>query len=376
MALFSLGGQKEKSEGDYQVDWAAVDLRHAEEKRGKDPFFLPAEWYSQSGIQLTWPHAETDWVNMLEEVTNCFLHIAKEIAERELLLVIAPETQSVYKSLKEFGVNMENVRLLALPSNDTWARDHGALTMMGGEHPVLLDFCFNGWGEKYPSDKDNLITRRTYHGSVLHGELEDHSDFVLEGGSVESDGEGTILTTSSCLLAPHRNEGKSRVELEEYLLKTFHAKRILWLDHGGLEGDDTDGHIDTLARFCPNNTIVYVQCTDPTDSHYKELQAMECQLKEFRTLEGLPYNLLPLPMADAVYEEGERLPATYANFLILNGVVLYPTYNSPEKDMKAKRILREAFPYHILKGIDCRALIKYHGSLHCVTMQYPDGVLQ
>ena len=156
----------------------------------------------------------------------------------------------------------------------------------------------------------------------------------------------------------------------------FHLQRVLWLDHGYLAGDDTDSHIDTLARFCPADTIAYVQCKDADDEHYEELHRMEEQLTTFRTLKGEPYRLLALPMADKIEEEGERLPATYANFLILNDAVLYPTYRQPENDARAGEVLREAFPGYEIIGIDCRALIKQHGSLHCVTMQYPVGVLK
>lgn len=375
MGLFSRAGQKEKKETDYQVTWSTPGAGGGNGKNEKYQLAFAAEWSPQSGVQLTWPHAETDWRDMLPEVTTCFLHIAREISCRERVLIIAPEIEEIHESLKKAGVVMENVRMLALPTNDTWARDHGALTLTGGERPILLDFCFNGWGKKFPASEDNRITRRAYKAASLHGDLEDHLDFVFEGGSIETDGKGTLLTTSRCLMAPHRNTQMTRPELERYLLQTLRAQRVLWLDYGALEGDDTDGHVDTLARLCPDDTLVYVQCTDPSDSHYAELQRMEQQLHEFRTTECLPYRLLPLPMADAVYENGERLPATYANYLVINGAVLYPTYGSPEKDAIAGRVLHEAYPGREVIGIDCRPLIKQHGSLHCVTMQYPEGVL-
>ena len=187
---------------------------------------------------------------------------------------------------------------------------------------------------------------------------------------------GTLLTTSECLLSPNRNGQMNKVEIEEYLKSVFHLQQVLWLDHGYLAGDDTDSHIDTLVRLCPADTIVYVQCEDEKDEHYKSLHAMEEQLKTFRTLAGESYRLLALPMADEVQEEGERLPATYANFLILNDAVLYPTYDQPEKDKRAEEVLQEAFPGYDIIGIDCRALIRQHGSLHCVTMQYPTGILK
>lgn len=333
---------------------------------------LPAEWAPQSGIQLTWPHAGTDWAYMLAEVQSCFAAIAREIARRELLLIVTPEPEEVRQQIAG-TVNMENVRFMKCETNDTWARDHGAITLLDAEGALLLDFMFNGWGLKYVADKDNLINRQAM--KHLRGRHVNRFDFVLEGGSIESDGKGTLLTTSECLLSPNRNGQYSRTEIESYLRSVFHLERVLWLDHGYLAGDDTDSHVDTLARLCPSDTIAYVQCTDPADEHYPALRQMEEQLKTFRTLDGKPYRLLALPMADKIEEDGERLPATYANFLIMNDAVLYPTYCQPANDARAKAVLQEAFPGREIVGIDCRALIRQHGSLHCVTMQYPAGVI-
>ena len=336
---------------------------------------LPAEWAPQSGIQLTWPHAGTDWAHMLTEVQVCFAAIAREITQRELLLIVTPEPEEVKKQISA-TVNMQNVRFMECETNDTWARDHGAITMLDSEGASLLDFMFNGWRLKFASDKDNLITRQAVKVGFLNGRYVNRLGFVLEGGSIESDGLGTLLTTSECLLSPNRNGQMSRDEIEDYLCSVFHLKQVLWLDHGYLAGDDTDSHVDTLARLCSPNTIAYVQCIDTQDEHYEALHQMEEQLKTFRTLNGNPYRLLALPMVDKIEEEGERLPATYANFLIMNDAVLYPTYRQPENDQRAKEILQEAFPEYEIVGIDCRALIKQHGSLHCVTMQYPVGVLK
>ena len=336
---------------------------------------LPAEWAEQSGVQLTWPHADTDWAPMLDEVSSCFVQIAKEISRHELLLVVTPEPQKVQMQLTQAKVMMRNVRFMRCNTNDTWARDHGAITLTDPQGPQLLDFCFNGWGNKFAAEKDNAITQQAVDNGFLHGKYVNHLDFVLEGGSIESDGLGTLLTTSACLLNSNRNPKMNKVEIEEYLKHALHITRILWLDHGYLSGDDTDSHIDTLARFCSPDTIAYVKCDDPSDEHYDELAKMEAQLKTFLTPMGMPYNLLPLPMADKVVFEGERLPATYANFLILNQQVLYPTYNQPANDAKAKEILQTAFPGYNIVGIDCRPLIKQHGSLHCVTMQYPKNVV-
>lgn len=339
---------------------------------------LPAEWHEQSAVQLTWPHAGTDWQPILEEVTRCYLEMAKAIAAREKFIIVTPEPAHVLGLLQGALTARELARIsfCKASTNDTWARDHGFITLLTPDGPHLLDFKFNGWGEKFPADLDNQINRRMMEQGILEGQYEDHLDFILEGGSIESDGKGTILTTSKCLLAPHRNQPLTKEQIENRLLEMLHAERILWLHYGYLAGDDTDSHIDTLARFCPNDTIAYVQCLDESDEHYAELQQMEAQLKEFRTIEGEPYRLVPLPMAKAVYDEdGTRLPATYANFLITNGAVLMPTYGDDATDLKAKEQLKKAFPQYDIIGIDCQPLITQHGSLHCCTMQYPKEAL-
>ena len=337
---------------------------------------FPAEWYPQSGIQLTWPHEETDWTYMLDEVTACYIELAREIARRERLLIVTPHPEQV-KRLLQGKVDLEAVTFAQCPTNDTWARDHGGITLFCDGTPAIYDFKFNGWGLKFAANYDNLITSTLCRQGRFNARYENRLNFVVEGGALESDGAGTLLTTSECLLSPNRNGEWSQARIEEYLKETFGLQRVLWLDHGYLAGDDTDSHIDTLARFAPGNTIVYVQCTDPTDEHYEALRRMEEQLRTFTTLEGTPYRLLPLPMANAVYDEnGERLPATYANFLIMNDAVLYPTYRQPANDQAAAQVLQQAFPDREIVGIDCSPLIRQHGSLHCVTMQYPKDVLR
>ena len=234
--------------------------------------------------------------------------------------------------------------------------------------------CFNGWGRKFEATLDNAINGKLYDAGIVKGEYEDCTSFVLEGGSIESDGKGTILTTSQCLLAPHRNQPMEKEDIEKCLLKMLHAKRVLWLDYGNLIGDDTDGHVDTVARLAPNDTIVYMQCRDENDEQYTDLLEMEKQIAALRTADGAPYRMLALPSPAPIHDEdGERLPATYANFLVMNGAVLYPTYAQPDNDARAAEVLKSAFPGLEIVGIDCRALIKQHGSLHCVTMQYPKG---
>lgn len=372
MGLFatlpSLGGGTEK---DLQLTFG-LSMEEITEIRET---YMPAEWYPQSGVQLTWPHSGTDWAPMLEEVQECFINIASAISRKELVLIVTPDINAVERQIQG-KVNRNNIRFFECKTNDTWARDHGAITLLDTETPLLLDFCFNGWGMKFASNYDNQITHHIYKEGILHGRYVNCLDYVLEGGSIESDGKGTLLTTSECLLSPNRNDKLNRAEIETYLRSKLHMHRVLWLDHGYLAGDDTDSHIDTLARFSPKDTILYVQCNDKNDEHYEALHLMEEQLKTFRTIDNRPYRLLALPMPDAIVENGERLPATYANFLVINGAVLYPTYNQPNNDKTAAKRLAKAFPNRDIIGIDCCALIKQHGSLHCVTMQYPKNILK
>ena len=337
--------------------------------------FFPSEWTMQSGVMITWPHEDTDWAYMLDEAVACFVEIAREISKRERLLIVCRNEQSVRKDLGE--VMNPNIRFRELPTNDTWARDHGPITVFVDGSPYLYDFQFNGWGLKFPANYDNQITKSLYLSRTFSPKVGYMSllYYVLEGGSIESDGAGTLMTTSQCLLSPNRNEHLTQPQVEEFLKSSFGVERVLWINHGYLAGDDTDSHVDTLARFCDVDTIAYVQCDDKTDEHYASLKLMERELKSFKTLEGNPYRLIPLPMADARYEGEQRLPATYANFLIVNGAVLVPTYRSP-KDEHALSALREAFPDREVVGVDCSALIHQHGSLHCVTMQLPYYVLE
>ena len=335
-------------------------------------FVLPAEWAPQRGIQLTWPHAQTDWLPYLDDITKTFVEMAKVITTDEQLLIVTPEPDKV-KALLEQQLSSSqhaNIRYFAIDTNDTWARDHGAVTLSNGTALHMLDFKFNGWGEKFEWQKDNAITRNMDQMGAFDGSVEDHTDFVLEGGSIESDGKGTIFTTSCCLLAPHRNQPMMREDIERKLLETLHAERIVWLEHGQLLGDDTDGHIDTTVRLAPNDTLLYIY-SDEDDVHFADFQALEDQLKTLRTLEGKPYHLLRLPFPEPIYDNEERLPATYANFVILNHHVLCPTYAQLERDRLAMQQLQKAFPDRKVIGIDARTVIRQHGSLHCLTMQYP-----
>ena len=339
---------------------------------------MPAEWEPQSMVQLTWPHKDTDWAPILSEITAVYENMAREIIKREGLLIVAPKDLLPHLSPLTSHLSSLTSHLLPLTSNDTWARDHGFITVEETSDnsltshlspltsKILLDFCFNGWGEKFEAALDNQINRHLYNKGLVKGTYEDHLDFVLEGGSIESDGKGTIFTTKCCLMAPHRNQPLSQQEIEDKLKEWLGAERIVWLNHGSLIGDDTDGHIDTLVRICPDDTLLYIG----GDEDHPDLMEMEKELQELRTLDGRPYRLLKLPSPRPIYDGDDRLPATYANYLIINGAVLVPTYNQPDLDAEAIRIIGEAFPDREIVGIDCRAVIKQHGSLHCCTMQY------
>ncbi|SDW57547.1 agmatine deiminase [Marinobacter mobilis] len=338
---------------------------------------MPAEWETQKAVMLTWPHAGTDWRDILGEVEPVFLDIAKAVLQFENLVVSCEDANKVnaLSALFETYIQDNNlphsVRVLQAPADDTWARDHGPISVRTPTGLSLLDFAFNAWGGKFAYEKDNRINGKLAEAGAF-GDLPMRAiDLVLEGGSIESDGQGTLLTTSECLLTPTRNPELDRTAIEAALSELLGARHFLWLNHGYLAGDDTDSHIDTLARLCAADTICYVACPDETDEHYHALKAMEEELRNFHQPDGQPYKLTPLPWPDAIHDDdGERLPATYANFLIINGAVLLPVYGVAQ-DGEAIETLASLFPDRKIVPIQCRPLIKQHGSLHCVTMQIP-----
>lgn len=338
---------------------------------------LPAEWERQDFVQLTWPHDETDWKPIICEITATYIGMALAIARYERLLIVTLHPGEVMELLAHAatGDELSRITCVACDTDDTWARDHAFITLTDGSRCRYLDFHFNGWGEKFAADKDNAINRHLYATGLLCGDYADELDFVLEGGAIESDGRGTLFTTSPCLLAPHRNQPMTRDDIERRLKDSLHAERVVWIDHGALDGDDTDGHIDTLVRVAPDDTLLYIGCDDPADDQYAELSLMEQQLRTLRTADGRPYRLLRLPLPAPILRDGERLPATYANFLVVNGAVLVPTYRQPDTDRQAMDIIAGAFPGREVVGIDSSDIIVQHGSLHCCTMQYPAGSL-
>ncbi len=326
---------------------------------------------------LTWPHAQGGWAETLPEVEPVFLAIAREIAQRETLLINFPDAATaarVRAGLLASGVRESRLLSAVLESDDTWARDHGPITVLDSATATLLDFHFNGWGNKYPSQADDAITRRLAGLGVFGNCAVEPVELVLEGGSIDSDGAGTLLTTASCLLNAQRNPQLTRGQLERRLCDLFGAQRLLWLEHGAIEGDDTDGHIDMLARFTDTGTIVYQGCDESAYPAYRELQAMQAELEALKTVDGTPYRLVPLPWPGPKHAPGgARMPASYANFLVINGAVLVPAYEDPA-DAQAARQIGQCFPQHDIVQIPCLPLIRQHGSLHCLTMQLPEPV--
>lgn len=338
-----------------------------------------AEWDERfDTVIIAWPHAATDWDYMLDRVEECYLSLARAIVRAgQKLLVITPEPSVVEEKLKGLQIPSGRLMIVECQTNDTWTRDYAPLTVESPDGALrAVAYKFNGWGLKFAANYDNLVAFQLIAKSILPTNSELRKDYVLEGGSVESDGKGTILTTSECMLSLNRNGLIDKEIVAKELASGLGCDHLLWLDHGYLAGDDTDSHIDTLARLCPEDTIVYVKSYRADDEHNQQLEAMEMQLKEMRTPTGHPYNLIGLPLPDPIFDEaGLRLPATYANFLITPRCVLMPTYNQVRNDELAARMLAIAFPNHEILTVDCRALIRQHGSLHCATMQLPSSLL-
>ena len=328
---------------------------------------MPAEWEPQTAVQLTWPTASGDWRTVLNRVEPVFHAIATTIAQHQNV-IISCGSDTDFSRLSHLYQNHKRISFYRVDNNDTWARDHGPVSCYIEGELELVDFTFNGWGNKYASALDNQISRQLHQLGAYGSAIMTSEHWILEGGSLETDGNGTLLTTEQCLLNPNRNPGLSRADIEQRLQSSLGIKRVLWLTNGHLEGDDTDAHIDTLARFCSSSTIAYCQARQ-ADAHYESLRAMEKELQGLCQPNGQPYQLLPLPLPSAIHNEaGDRLPATYANFLIINNAVLLPIYGVPEDRVAVERMI-QAFPNHWVHPINCRPIVEQYGSLHCLTMQ-------
>ncbi len=331
---------------------------------------LPAEWEKQDAILIAWPDIHTDWKDILNEVEKLYLSIVKEISEYEKVIIITLKPIILKKLFSKQKINIKNIIFIEVPYNDTWARDFGPITIKNDNGFEILDFTFNGWGLKFASNFDNTITRNIAQKGIFNSPVKT-LNFVLEGGSIETNGKGIILTTENCLLSPNRNPEFSKEEIEEKLKFYLGAEEVIFLKYGHLIGDDTDSHIDTLARFVNENTIVYVSPPeDQKDPHYNDLKLMEEELSSLKDR----FNIIPLPFPRAIFNKKERLPATYANFLITNESILLPIYND-KNDNLAIEILESIFTKKKIVPINSIPLIKQHGSIHCITMQLPQGVL-
>lgn len=334
-----------------------------------------AEWEECESVFITLPDTHTDWDYIIDEAREQYVKIIHALTKNGVkCLVLTTDVPAAELLLA--GVDQSLVTFVEGDYNDTWTRDYGPLSVIRGERRRALDFGFNGWGLKFAADKDNLVNPElTKKLVILPDAYRNERDFTLEGGSVDTDGEGTILTTTRCLCSPNRNGGKSKGEINDILCQRLGADHVLWLDYGALAGDDTDSHIDTLCRMAPHNTIIFTGCRNVDDDHFEELLKMRAQLTLFRNKEGQPYNLVELPLPDPIYDEdGERLPASYANYLVTPECLFVPVYNQPQNDQLACNTLRIAFPDHKVVPVECLTLIKQHGSLHCATMQLPKGI--
>ena len=336
---------------------------------------FPAEWEPQSAVLIAWPHAGTDWADRLGDVEDTYIALVQAITRfQPVLICVADDDVETYADirLRSNRVDMDRVRFVSVAYDDTWLRDSGPVTLREGDGFRLLDFRFTAWGGKFEAGRDDLLVETLAAQGVFGAAARQRIDFALEGGGIETDGNGTLLTTWHCL--HERHPDASREELTAKLSAWLQQDRVLWLDHGALEGDDTDAHIDTLARFAPGDAIVFQACDDEADSHHAELKAMADEIATLRTRDGKPYRLFPLPWAKPVLDDGRRLAASYANFLIVNGAVLMPAYGDAA-DNAAAEVLAQAFPGREIVQVPCRPLIWQNGSLHCITMQLPEGLV-
>lgn len=337
---------------------------------------LPAEWEPQSAVLIAWPHAGTDWADRLADVETTYVALAAAATRYQPLIIVVASNElrlRVQALLTGEGVDLSKIRFVELPYDDTWLRDSGPITLKSDDGRFqLTDFRFTGWGGKFGAEQDDALVAGLVSEGVFGKAAHKRVDWALEGGGIESDGIGTVLTTWRCLTQRHPEQ--SREAMSAILSDSLHAQRVLWLDYGYLEGDDTDAHIDTLARFAPGDGIVYQACDDQNDPHYDELRRMGEELAALRTPDGRPYQLYPLPWAKPILDEGRRLAASYANYLIVNGAVLVPAYGDAA-DREAARIIAQAHPGREVVQVPCRPLIWQNGSLHCITMQLPAGIV-
>lgn len=342
---------------------------------GADGWRWPAEWEPHRATWLAWPHNPATWPGRLDRVYGPYARMVGVLAAHETVCINVRDArmeEAARARLRAEGVDPDrNVAFHPIPTDDTWARDHGPIFVVrdrdGRRERAVLDFGFNSWGEKYgPFEQDDDVPRQVAeHLGLPRFE----TDLVLEGGSVDGNGCGTILTTESCLLHPNRGAGRTREGMEAALARYLGARHVLWLGDG-IIGDDTDGHIDDLARFVDPGTVVTVVEDDPRDPNHPILAANLERLRRMRDQDGKPLAIATLPMPPPLLVDGQRCPASYANFYLANGVALVPTFEAPT-DPRALAVLRELLPGREVVGIPCSDLVFGLGAVHCMTQQEP-----
>ena len=339
---------------------------------------MPAEWEPQAALLIAWPHGATDWRDSLHHIEPVYIELVRATAAVQPVWIICQDAihaDQVIERLRQADVEQDNVMPVVAAYNDTWIRDYGPISVIHGDTPRLLDFRFNGWGGKFDARLDDRVNALLNGGGLFGNTPLVALPQILEGGSLETDGAGTLLTTCNCLLDASRNPGMQRPEWEQLFAEELGCDRVLWLANGYLAGDDTDGHIDTLARFAGTDTIVYVACDDPDNPNYTALQAMAAELEQCHQINGAAYQLVALPSPHPMHDDqGQPLPASYANFIIINQRVLVPLYDDPA-DVIVQTVLQQVFPDREVIGIDARAMVRQGGVLHCASMQIPGAVI-
>jgi agmatine deiminase len=338
----------------------------------KAGYIFPAEWANHTATWLSWPHKEESWPGKIGMIYNRYAEFIKELAKGELVRInVGNETMKAFavEQLTAVGADLTKIEFYDFPTNDAWCRDHGPAFLVnpGTKQKVIVDWGYNAWGNKYPPyDLDDVIpTKIAQHfGLPVY-----HPGIVMEGGSVDFNGKGTVLTTTACLLNKNRNPHLTQEQIEGYLRNYYGVEQVLWLGDG-IVGDDTDGHIDDITRFVNEDTVVTVVEENKADENHHILRENLETLKTMRLLNGKQLNIIELPMPDPVYYDGQRLPASYANFYIANAAVIVPTYRC-DNDTKALDILTQCFPDRKVIGIDSTDIIWGLGSFHCLSQQEP-----
>lgn len=323
---------------------------------------LSPEWQIQQSILLTWPHKYSDWSNNLAEIENTYLELVKIITIHQKIILIAYNHELVQDLKKKLSsVVLKNIKFNIIQTNDTWVRDYGPITLSDSTSKCWLNFIFNGWGDKFKHGLDNAMTGQLdLPGSAIT------IPFVLEGGAIDYNGEGELLTTETCLLKKNRNN-MVKENIEKKLKEYLNVKKIHWLKHTHLIGDDTDGHIDMFARFVNKNTIVYAKSINTNDSNYTSLTKLEQELKTLRDTNNKTFNLVPVLQPETLFYKNKQLPTTYINFLIINDAVIVPCYNDVT-DSLALAQFEKLFPTRKIYGVDSSVLIRHGGSIHCASM--------